>query len=408
TLGNHDSMSGFPQRLYHQHYNQPNLADYDPSEGTYWFKHNGVLHLNISTEYRDWDDHRQFLETTIAEHGDDAHWTMLTFHRPLYSVAIHSTSGTTNGIRDGLGPIINDLDIDVVLTGHDHSYSRSFLIDSEGNQVDPATSEMIVDTNGDVVEPETALEPAQEANTPPLTYDGTESSPRLEDGQRVRVTPQEGETLFVTANSASGSKYYGLRDASEYRDGFQARFRDHKYEQNITDVDVGQCTITANTVELDGSVVDTIELLRDHTAPEITAATNTVERGAEFDPLAGIEITDDCATLTAEDLEVEGEVDTAALGDYPLTYRVADDAGNETTFEHTVTVTEVEDSDEDVTEEPTEEPTSDPSDEPTPNDPDEAGSDDNPTQATQGDQTADSAASGTGSSTASGTADGTT
>ncbi|HIY85004.1 MAG TPA: fibronectin type III domain-containing protein, partial [Candidatus Yaniella excrementavium] len=70
TLGNHDSMSGFPQRLYHQHYNQPNLADYDPSEGTYWFKHNGVLHLNISTEYRDWDDHRQFLETTIAEHGD--------------------------------------------------------------------------------------------------------------------------------------------------------------------------------------------------------------------------------------------------------------------------------------------------------------------------------------------------
>src|SRR5699024_11335375 len=39
TLGNHVSMSGFPQRLYRQHYNQPNLADYDPSEGTYWFKH---------------------------------------------------------------------------------------------------------------------------------------------------------------------------------------------------------------------------------------------------------------------------------------------------------------------------------------------------------------------------------
>ncbi|WP_169558756.1 immunoglobulin-like domain-containing protein [Yaniella halotolerans] len=372
TLGNHDSMSGFPQRLYHQHYNQPNLADYDTSEGTYWFKHNGVLHLNISTEYRDWDDHREFLETTIAEQGDDAHWTMLTFHRPLYSVANHSTSGTTNDIRDGLGPIINNLDIDVVLTGHDHSYSRSFLIDAEGNQVDPAASETIVDANGDVVEPEAAAVPAQETDTPPLTYEGTESSPRLDEGMHVRVTPEEGETLFVTANSASGSKYYGLRDVSEYRDGFQARFRDQQYEQNITGVEVDQCTVTAKTVELDGTVVDTIELLRDRTDPEITATNNAIELGAEFDPLTGIDITDDCATLTTDDLEVEGEVDTAALGDYALTYRVADDAGNETTFERTVAVTEATDSEEE------------------------------PTESAQNDQTSDTTAAGTGPGTDSG------
>lgn len=352
TLGNHDFNRSSPQALYGQHYNQPNMADYDVTEGSYWFIYNDVLHLNISTENHDWDGHRQFLESTIAEHGDDTEWTMLTFHRPLYSVANHSTSGTTNAIRDGLGPIINDLDIDVVLTGHDHSYSRSFIIDAEGNQVDPATSEVIVNADGEVID---TPEETEDLN---LTYEGRESSPRLEDGNHVRVTPEEGETLFVTANSSTGSKYYNLRGVSEYRDGFQPRFRDQQREQNITGVEVNQCTVTANTVELDGTVVDKVELLRDHTAPVITAAAATVTQGEDFDPLAGIDVSDDCAVLSADDVEVQGEVDTAALSQYTLTYSVADAAGNETSVERVVTVVE-------ASEEPTDEPSEGPTEEPT-------------------------------------------
>lgn len=352
TLGNHDFNRSSPQALYGQHYNQPNMADYDVTEGSYWFIYNDVLHLNISTENHDWDGHRQFLESTIAEHGDDTEWTMLTFHRPLYSVANHSTSGTTNAIRDGLGPIINDLDIDVVLTGHDHSYSRSFIIDAEGNQVDPATSEVIVNADGEVID---TPEETEDLN---LTYEGRESSPRLEDGNHVRVTPEEGETLFVTANSSTGSKYYNLRDVREYRDGFQPRFRDQQREQNITGVEVNQCTVTANTVELDGTVVDKVELLRDHTAPVITAAAATVTQGEDFDPLAGIDVSDDCAVLSADDVEVQGEVDTAALSQYTLTYSVADAAGNETSVERVVTVVE-------ASEEPTDEPSEGPTEETT-------------------------------------------
>src|SRR5699024_1736230 len=109
--------------------------------------------------------------------------------------------------RDGLGPAINDLDIDLVLNGHDHSYARSFLIDSEGQQVDPATSEHQAD-----------------------------------DGS-VIVTPEAGDTLFISANSSSGSKYYDLVDASSYRDGFEPRFRDQQYKPNITGVAINQCSI---------------------------------------------------------------------------------------------------------------------------------------------------------------------
>src|SRR5699024_10397571 len=85
-----------------------------------------------------------------------------------------------------------------------------------------------------------------------------------------------------------------------------------------------------------------------------------------------------------------------SLGDYALTYRVADDAGNETTFERVVAVAEAAESDEETTEEPSaepsEEPTSEPSDEPTPTVPGEDGSDDEPT---------DGASDGSGSETGS-------
>src|SRR5699024_5018960 len=114
--------------------------------------------------------------------------------------------------------------------------------------------------------------------------------------------------------------------------------------------------------------------------------------------------------------EIKGEVDTSALGDYTLTYRVADDAGNETTFERVVAVAEAADSGEEPTEdpsaEPSEETTSEPSDEPTPTVPGEDGSDHEPTDGTtdgsgnadstdgkQDDQTSGVAGSGSGPGT---------
>lgn len=227
TLGNHDYNLFTPQRLYHQHYNHPNRAGYDSTRGTYWFIYNDVLHLNISSEYGGWDEHREFLESAIAEYGDETQWTILTFHRALHGAANHSVeSNTTDTLRDGLGAAINDLDIDLVLNGHDHSYARSYLIDSDGQQVDTQTSEGHAEAS-------------------------------------VLFTPEAGDTLFIAANSASGSKYYDLVDASSYRDDFEPRFRDQQYKPNITGVAVDQCSLTATTVELDGAVVDKVKLLRD-------------------------------------------------------------------------------------------------------------------------------------------------
>lgn len=55
----------------------------------------------------------------------------------------------------------------------------------------------------------------------------------------------------------------------------------------------------------------------------------------------GREISDDCATSTTDDVEIEGEINTSVLGAQTVTYCVADPSGNATEFERVVTVADI-------------------------------------------------------------------
>ncbi|WP_051297849.1 immunoglobulin-like domain-containing protein [Brevibacterium album] len=324
TLGNHDYSRSAPQPLFGQHFVLPNQWEGDPTGGTYWFEQNGVLHLNISTENRDYESHRQFLTQVIEERGDEAMWTILTFHRSIYSSgATHSQSGTTRAIREGLAPLISELDIDMVLAGHDHSYTRSHLM----NGTEVASEETV---------------------TAPEGHD--------------QLFPGEDEVLYITANSSSGSKYYPL--APEELTPWAA-VRDQQNAITVANVVVTECSLTTTTKKVDGGEeVDRVELVRDRIAPEITTPGDaSVEVGGEFDPLDGVEVSDSCGEVALEDVRVSGSVDTAVPGEYALSYSVEDSAGNTGTAERTVTVAEA--ASPEPSQSPSEEPTEGPSGEPT-------------------------------------------
>ncbi|MFD1860152.1 DUF5011 domain-containing protein [Aeromicrobium camelliae] len=296
TLGNHDV--GSP--LYHQHFNLPNVSDLDAAGGNYWFLHNGVLHLNINSNSTDYATHERFLRETIAAQGERAHWTILTFHHSIFSVGPHSTSSGLAERRAALAPIISELDIDMVLAGHDHSYARSFLM----NGTTPTVPE------------------AEEANA---------------DGAEV-VRPSEDEVLYITGNSSSGSKYY----ATPNQNASWVSAWDQSRTPTIANVAVAECSLTTTTRRVDdGTVIDAVELVKDDEAPEIgLPGENRVEVGTAFDPIAGVTISDLCDDLTLDAVTVEGEVDTDRIGSYRLTYRAADEAGNVATVERTVEVVE--------------------------------------------------------------------
>ena len=109
-----------------------------------------------------------------ATAGQDITWKVVVFHHSIYSVASHSLESGILTRREELVPVFKDLDIDVVLMGHDHVYCRTYMMDG----LDPMTDASIYN-----------------------------------DADYSSITNPTG-ILYVTLNSASGSKFYTIKNAS--------------------------------------------------------------------------------------------------------------------------------------------------------------------------------------------------
>ncbi|MFJ6213746.1 fibronectin type III domain-containing protein [Streptomyces sp. NPDC092296] len=182
TIGNHD-VGG---KAYEQHLFTPNTdrsaalySNGDPasnsSGGNYWFIHKDVLFIDINsnsyaTSQGGGGDaaHIAYITDVINKHGSEAKWKVLVFHHAIYSPASHAKDSDNKTRRVDFPSALSKLGVDLVLQGHDHSYSRSYLI-KNGQKAD--------------------------ANEQPGAAD---------------VYPGPGGVLYVTANSASGSKYYDI------------------------------------------------------------------------------------------------------------------------------------------------------------------------------------------------------
>ncbi|MBZ6090500.1 metallophosphoesterase family protein [Streptomyces olivaceus] len=182
TIGNHDVGS----KAYEQHFAMPNTdrsAEYyangDPdsntSGGNYWYIYKDVLFIDINsnsyaTSQGGGGDaaHAKYITDVVNQHGDEAKWKVLVFHHSIYSPASHAKDKDNKARRADLPATISKTGVDMVLQGHDHSYSRSYEI-----------------------------------------KDGERANPAEQPGQGD-IYPGPGGVLYVTANSASGSKYYDI------------------------------------------------------------------------------------------------------------------------------------------------------------------------------------------------------
>ncbi len=220
-VGNHDSSSN----AYDQHFNVPNESQLGVTNagGDYWFVYNNTLFLALNSNSMSTAEHKAFMEQAIAEAGD-VDWKVVTFHHSVYSVASHAVDGDILQRREALVPVFEDLDIDVVLMGHDHVYVRTYMMDG----LTPITeSDKYTDANGDGI-PESVTNP---------------------DG-----------ILYVTANSASGSKFYTIQNTKYEYSAVQNQER----VPNVSRVDVSEDAFTITTYRTsDMSVVDTFTINRE-------------------------------------------------------------------------------------------------------------------------------------------------
>ncbi|MBI5878690.1 MAG: metallophosphoesterase [Chloroflexi bacterium] len=54
-------------------------------------------------------------------------WKFVFFHHAIYSSGPHGSEAYVQPLRDTLGPIFEQYNVDIVFNGHDHTYERTFL-----------------------------------------------------------------------------------------------------------------------------------------------------------------------------------------------------------------------------------------------------------------------------------------
>ncbi|MBQ1044193.1 MULTISPECIES: purple acid phosphatase family protein [unclassified Micromonospora] len=182
TIGNHDVGS----KAYEQHHFTPNsdrsgalYANGNPasntSGGDYWFIYKDVLFIDINSNSYNTSSggggdaaHVAYITDVVNRHGAKAKWKVLVFHHAMYSPASHAKDSDAKVRRVDFPAVFSNLGIDMVMAGHDHAYSRSYEIKN-----------------------------------------GAKANAGEQPGA-ADVYPGPGGVIYVTGNSASGSKYYDI------------------------------------------------------------------------------------------------------------------------------------------------------------------------------------------------------
>ena len=179
------------------HFNNPNAfsskdANYIQGQteaGTdYYYSYGNVLFIVLDTNNYNCATHENVMKKAISE-NKDAKWRIVVFHQDIFGSGYDHSDSDGMVLRTQLTPLMDKYDIDVVLQGHDHTYSRTYQLQGDGKDhtaygkdVDMKSADYITQNNCYQI------------------VDDTESG--------TVVNPKG--TVYLEANSATGSKFYNL------------------------------------------------------------------------------------------------------------------------------------------------------------------------------------------------------
>ncbi len=220
TIGNHDSLNAD----YFYHFNNPNATDYGKTQagGDYYYTYGAGLFIVLNTNNYNVAEHAKAIEEAVAS-APDAAWRVVTIHQDIYGSGLDHSDTDGMILRTQLTPIFDRNDIDVVLQGHDHTYSRSKLLYGDGQT--HGTYEFQLNAEKTDYDWDHAYNTQNGAKIPLAPEDAEGAAAQsafqadnycytIESASGNTVTNPKG-TLYMTANSASGSKYYELISAQQ-------------------------------------------------------------------------------------------------------------------------------------------------------------------------------------------------
>lgn len=203
AVGNHDIAIN-----YKNHFNEPNASDYGVTvaNSDYYFIKGNTLYMVLNTSSDKNDEHIAFMNEVVEKtKSEDIKWRVVLFHQSIYSGGKQATLDDALKRRAALVPAFDALGIDLALSGHDHGYVRTYQMKD--------------------------LKPVENSALNPLG------------------------TVYLTASSASGSKYYGSANLPEI-DAYSAKslFNVPTY----THISIDDTTLTINTYQMHADGSDTL------------------------------------------------------------------------------------------------------------------------------------------------------
>lgn len=226
AVGNHEGPYN-DNYYYHFYYPNDQINDPLPPGSVYHYEYGDALFMIINTMDMAWDPRQrdsfdqqlEWIRRVVAQ--TDKKWKFVAFHRAAYSLGNHHDKGETLELRNKLYPVMDELGIDMVFQGHDHSYTRTFQMYNDQAIKDVETNEL-----GHALNP---------------------------DG-----------TVYVI-NNAAGTKFYDIRTPNNY---YGAVFEQPR-KQVYSGIDLIGDSLTYTSYRLgEDEPFDTYTIVRDDSKPE--------------------------------------------------------------------------------------------------------------------------------------------
>jgi len=249
NVGNHDVMYSTAVTNHNERFNMPNSSPdfgiYINEQGKklgadYWYSYEGALFMALNSNVADIKDHINFMLKAIDDFkkkngGKNPVWKVVTFHHSIYGTATQAEITQFVKLRDYYARFFYDTGIDVVLMGHDHVYTRTYMMGGGAKKLDPIkTGYTKIGDN------------------------------KYAEYKKTYGSNGSGPVLYLTATSSSGSYYQAGEDIKAYP---YAAVKNQEESPNITKVDVDENSLKFTTyrtgAEQSGTIVDTFTLKRD-------------------------------------------------------------------------------------------------------------------------------------------------
>lgn len=213
--GNHENYFG--NDFYTYRFNNPNLTEngkhYAGSDYYYEFGNTLFIALHCGDQYTQTsaEEHNATIEEAVKAYPD-AEWKVVLMHFDIYGVGSgHSQQEYMLTFREKMAKYIDSNNIDMVISGHDHTYCRTYFIKGD-----------------EIVEKQ------------------------VKDG---RIKDPDG-TVYITASTASGSKYYDLVEPiPEYAEVYMQKYEPMYNTLEITDKAITFKAYMAKTDEEVDSII---------------------------------------------------------------------------------------------------------------------------------------------------------